>query len=186
MVHPAPSASRRRAGGRETMPAGLDKQQLSPTAALDAGTGGSVSCTRSTGRSILLRRGCPGPVLPVHDRDRVGRCRCPCFRRSDTSTAKALRRETARDSPTRGCSFSLHSSWAQHSSDRYGQSPIKGRRSLLLSSRPALPSRCSRYWSTCCHDARTSERIAKYPVAVVGLFLYVLVVGGVIALINID
>jgi hypothetical protein len=35
-------------------------------------------------------------------------------------------------------------------------------------------------------DARTSERDANYPVAVVGLFLYVLVVGGVIALINID
>ena len=35
-------------------------------------------------------------------------------------------------------------------------------------------------------DARTSERDAKYPVAVVGLVLYILVVGGVIALINID
>jgi len=35
-------------------------------------------------------------------------------------------------------------------------------------------------------DARTSERDADYAVAVVGLFLYVLVVGGVIALINID
>ena len=35
-------------------------------------------------------------------------------------------------------------------------------------------------------DARTSERDADYVVAVVGLFSYVLVVGGVIALINID
>jgi len=35
-------------------------------------------------------------------------------------------------------------------------------------------------------DARTSERDANYAIAVVGLFLYVLVVGGVIALINID
>jgi hypothetical protein len=35
-------------------------------------------------------------------------------------------------------------------------------------------------------DARTSERDADYVVAVVGFFLYVLVVGGVIALINID
>jgi hypothetical protein len=35
-------------------------------------------------------------------------------------------------------------------------------------------------------DARTSERDANYPVAVVGMFLYVLVVGGVIALINIE
>jgi hypothetical protein len=35
-------------------------------------------------------------------------------------------------------------------------------------------------------DARRSERDANYAVAVVGLFLYVLVVGGVIALINID
>ena len=34
--------------------------------------------------------------------------------------------------------------------------------------------------------ARTSERNANYAVAVVGLFLYLLVVGGVIALINID
>ena len=35
-------------------------------------------------------------------------------------------------------------------------------------------------------DARTSERDANYAIAVVGLFLYVIVVGGVIALINID
>jgi hypothetical protein len=35
-------------------------------------------------------------------------------------------------------------------------------------------------------DARTSERDANYGVAVVGLFLYVVVVGGVIALISID
>lgn len=35
-------------------------------------------------------------------------------------------------------------------------------------------------------DARTSERDANHAVAVVGLFSYVLVVGGVIALINID
>ena len=35
-------------------------------------------------------------------------------------------------------------------------------------------------------DARTSERDADYVVAVVGLFSYVLVVGVVIALINID
>jgi hypothetical protein len=35
-------------------------------------------------------------------------------------------------------------------------------------------------------DAGTSKRDANYAVAVVGLFLYVLVVGGVIALINID
>jgi hypothetical protein len=35
-------------------------------------------------------------------------------------------------------------------------------------------------------DARTSERDAHYKVTVVGLFLYCAVVGGVIALINID
>jgi hypothetical protein len=35
-------------------------------------------------------------------------------------------------------------------------------------------------------DARTSERDADYKVTVVGLFLYTVVVGGVIALINID
>jgi hypothetical protein len=35
-------------------------------------------------------------------------------------------------------------------------------------------------------DARTSERDADYGVAVVGLFLYVVFVGAVIALINID
>ena len=35
-------------------------------------------------------------------------------------------------------------------------------------------------------EARTRERNANFAVAVVGLFLYVLVVGGVIALINID
>jgi hypothetical protein len=35
-------------------------------------------------------------------------------------------------------------------------------------------------------DARTSERDANYAVTVGGLFVYVLVVGGVIALINID
>jgi hypothetical protein len=35
-------------------------------------------------------------------------------------------------------------------------------------------------------DARTSERDANYAVATVGLFLYVLCVGAVIALINID
>ena len=35
-------------------------------------------------------------------------------------------------------------------------------------------------------DARTSERDARYAVAIIGLSLYVVVVGGVIALINID
>lgn len=35
-------------------------------------------------------------------------------------------------------------------------------------------------------DARTSERDASYAVTVVGLILYAVVVGGVIALINID
>jgi hypothetical protein len=35
-------------------------------------------------------------------------------------------------------------------------------------------------------DARTSERDADYKVTVVGLFLYTVVVGGIIALINID
>jgi hypothetical protein len=35
-------------------------------------------------------------------------------------------------------------------------------------------------------DARTSERDARYAVTVVGLILYAAVVGGVIALINID
>jgi hypothetical protein len=35
-------------------------------------------------------------------------------------------------------------------------------------------------------DARTSERDPEYAVAVVGLALYVVIVGGVIALINID
>jgi hypothetical protein len=35
-------------------------------------------------------------------------------------------------------------------------------------------------------DARTSERDPDYAVTVVGLFVYVVVVGGVIALINID
>ena len=35
-------------------------------------------------------------------------------------------------------------------------------------------------------DARTSERDPNYVVTVVGLFVYVVVVGGVIALINID
>lgn len=35
-------------------------------------------------------------------------------------------------------------------------------------------------------DARTSERDANYTVAIAGLSLYVVVVGGVIALINID
>ena len=35
-------------------------------------------------------------------------------------------------------------------------------------------------------DARTSERDADYAVAIVGMLLYILVVGGVIALINVD
>jgi hypothetical protein len=35
-------------------------------------------------------------------------------------------------------------------------------------------------------EARTSERDSDYTIAVVGLFAYVVVVGGVIALINID
>jgi hypothetical protein len=35
-------------------------------------------------------------------------------------------------------------------------------------------------------DARTSERDPNYVVTVVGLFVYVVVVGGVIALVNID
>jgi hypothetical protein len=35
-------------------------------------------------------------------------------------------------------------------------------------------------------DARTSKRDPDYAVTVVGLFVYVIVVGGVIALINID
>jgi hypothetical protein len=114
----------------------------------------------------------------------------PCFGRSDTSTARALRGETGRSFPTRGCSFSLRSSWgatlfgslwaiAEEGNALAASLVTTG---VAVSLLPVLIG----VLPPLTRDARTSERDDDYAVAIVGLFLYVLCVGAVIALINID